>query len=369
MSLTGAEGRPLAWIGALLAVTLAAAGAPHARNRPVPAESSRAPARAAQRGAPPPPSITVPDFQTLSRDFRKLGRTLLSRVPEADRPRVRLRLATDALTVAEARPSRERAWAVSLIEQACALLRDVRRESPEVQEFFRYGGVTVDDDRGDYFSVERLWHRAATSLLLGWLQGVAAETHIRHTLSRFPDDPHLVLARGVLLEWTHVPRARLGDPVDERNWTNGRVVIGRFEAAEELDEVSTEATIRLGYTLLRLNRSREALEKLDVAAGSVEDPYLVYLTHLFRGQALDHLDRFDQSVDAYRAAAAAVPGAQTAAIALAVALARTGAHDEAVRVAARATRNSSTSDPFITYGTGDFRSWPELIGRLREAVR
>ena len=338
-----AASRQSASIGVFLAVAVSAATAQHA--------------------VPPPPSAAraesnrQTDFRTLSRNFRDLAQQALLQVPEADRPRARLRLAIDGLAEAGSRPPNERSDAVRLVQQACSLLRDVDRESVDAQAAF-----------SDYFEVERLWNRAAVALLEGWLHSLAIETHLRHALDRFPDDPHLRLARGVGIEGTHLNRVRLEDSADNSE-SRGRTLIGRFEAAQKYETVRTEATIRLGYALLRQNRTYHALEQFDAAASEASDPYLLYLTHLFRGQAFDRLERYDAAADAYRAATEAVPGAQTAAIALAVALTRTGLHDEATRVAAAATRNWSTPDPFLRYGTGDFRSWRTLMARLRDAVR
>jgi hypothetical protein len=299
--------------------------------------------------------VTAPDFRTLARTFRELAGGVIAQAPEAERPRVRLRLAASVLGLAHDRHAGQRADAVRLVEQACSLLRDVDID----------GGK---DAPPGYAEVERLWHRTAVALLEGWVDGLALETHLRHALGRFPDDPQLRLARGFASE-SLSPLVRPGDPDDSTYGNALGSALDRFRAAQEYEPVRAEAMLHAGAVLLRLRRPKDALEELDAAAGLAADAYVRYLVHLFRGQALDALERFDEAVEAYRLAGEAVPGAQTAAVGLTLALTQSGRHDAATGVAAAAVRNSSVPDPFLTYGTGAYRSWPALIASLQEAVR
>jgi len=303
-------------------------------------------------------AASAPDFGTLARTFRDLARKVLAQAPEHERPRARLRLATSALLLAQERHLESTPDAIRLVEQACSLLRDVNIAGGE--------GAPAN-----YADVERLWHRTAVALLEGWLDdGVALETHLRHALGRFSDDPHLRLARGFASE-NQLPLVRTGDVSAQSLSFFGSVeaALGRFKAAQEYEAVHVEATLHLGVVLLKLNRPKDALEELDEAARLATDVYLQYLAQLFRGQALEALDRIDEAVEAYRLATTAVPGAQTAAVGLTLALIRTGQSEEAAEVAAAATRQSSVSDPFLTYGAGNYRSWRVLMDQLLEAAR
>ena len=138
-----------------------------------------------------------------------------------------------------------------------------------------------------------------------------------------------------------------------------------------MPEYRAEASLRLGYTALRLGRHDDALEHLARAVDlSGSDEYIAHLAQLFRGRALDWLERREDAVAAYRAAVVLQPGAQTAELALAAALARAGDRTEAAAIADRALAAADAgSDPWLSYGQGDLRKWPMLVARLRSAVQ
>ena len=130
-----------------------------------------------------------------------------------------------------------------------------------------------------------------------------------------------------------------------------------------------EAHVRLGYTALRQRRHTDALELLEPATAT-EDPFLRYLAHLFRGRALDAQKRFADAIAEYESALQAAPGAQTAEIALAAALARAGRRGEAAALAETSlSRTDTPFDPWLAYGQGDLRKWPEIIATVRETIR
>jgi hypothetical protein len=65
----------------------------------------------------------------------------------------------------------------------------------------------------------------------------------------------------------------------------------------------------------------------------------------------------------------AVPG-QTAQLALASALARSGRQAEALEMVQAAVRpGPATPDPWVRYGQGDMRMWPRIAGALEAALR
>jgi Flp pilus assembly protein TadD len=88
---------------------------------------------------------------------------------------------------------------------------------------------------------------------------------------------------------------------------------------------------------------------------------------LFEGWAHERLGRHDEAARAFRAALAAVPAGQAAALSLAVRLAAAGDRDEAARLS-RVALGPGT-DPWREYGYGDLRRLPILLSALRREVR
>ena len=241
----------------------------------------------------------------------------------------------------------------------------------------------------------RDWHRAA----VGLLQGISGSDHVENHLIDLPADPRLLLARAIAQErrcWTYRPS--LDQPtirVDKllqtagvrvRDDTRGplksdreeflakhsaclRETLSRFEAAVRLEDVAAEALVRGGWTLLQDGRPKEALEWLD-AAKPRDDRDLEYWHHLFRGRALDTLARTQDAVDAYKAALALYPHAQSAGVGLAIALMRLDRGAEADQVA-RSIREGGgdASDPWLHYPRGDDRFAGRWIDSLRTTVR
>ena len=241
----------------------------------------------------------------------------------------------------------------------------------------------------------RDWHRAA----VGLLQGVSGSDHVEQHLVDLPADPRLLLARAVAQErrcWTYRPS--LDEPtirVDKLLETAGfrvkddtrgplksereenlakhsaclREALSRFEAAVKVEDVAAEALVRGGWVLLQDGRPKEAIEWLD-AAKPRDDRDLEYWHHLFRGRALDALSRTQDSVEAYKAALALYPHAQSAGVGLAIALMRLYRTAEADDVS-RSLREGAdiTSDPWLHYPRGDDRFAGQWIDSLRAAVR
>jgi Flp pilus assembly protein TadD len=120
--------------------------------------------------------------------------------------------------------------------------------------------------------------------------------------------------------------------------------------------------------MLRNGNAGSALTHFKEAAG-VEEPHLRYLLGLFEGRAHDREERLDDPIAAYRRAVTAVPG-QTAQLALASALARSGRQAEALEMVQTAVRSGpAPPDPWARYGQGDMRMWPGIAGALEAALR
>lgn len=262
-------------------------------------------------------------------------------------PRRRLLAAAVAVEAAQLRGFQEMTGAVEVIEWACTLLR-------------------THDAPGD---AERIWFLASLAIFEGLASSTSVVVHADHALRRFPAEPRFELALAVGTELATFPDPREKGRLSARIGTQYDRLVTRLSNAARHESVRAEARVRLGFTLLRDGRPEQALEALDGAAGLTDEPFLVYLAHLFRGRALEKLDRLDDAVAAYRAAVAAVPGAQSAELALATALMKGAGRLEASERAKSAVMAERVADPWSGYGQGDLRLWPVIRQQLREAVQ
>ena len=149
----------------------------------------------------------------------------------------------------------------------------------------------------------------------------------------------------------------------------------QYRRALTVDPALTEARVRLGYVLLRLNRLDEARHELatalSTALSTASASRAIYLGALFLGAVHEASGNTDQAVATYRRARDAAPGCQVAAIGLANALRLTGQYEgaaEAARTAAMAGA-SACDDPWWSYDYGQAWQLDETIEQLRRAVR
>ena len=127
--------------------------------------------------------------------------------------------------------------------------------------------------------------------------------------------------------------------------------------------------MRFGAMQLGLRQVDQALRNLEKAERLTRDPYVVFLARYFTGRALEQQDELDDAEDAYRGAAAAVPHAQSATLALAALAFKGGRHSEAYRLARGVLdANPAPLDPWPAYVHADDRFWPQLVGRLRVEI-
>jgi tetratricopeptide (TPR) repeat protein len=250
----------------------------------------------------------------------------------------------------------------------------------------------------------RMWHRAA----MGLLQGAADPLHLENHVADLghanggpaaPSDGRVMLARAVAQErrcWSNRPSidqpairvegllATAGVRVQDdavgpsksqrealvaKHSACLREALSRFEPAVVMDDVADEARVRGGWTLIQDGRPKEAIEWLD-AATPEGDRDLEYWRALFRGRALDALGRSQDAAEAYQAALALYPRAQSAGLGLALALMHLNRAKEADEVA-RSVREAglTTPDPWEHYTRGDDRFASTWIDSLRATVR
>jgi tetratricopeptide (TPR) repeat protein len=141
-----------------------------------------------------------------------------------------------------------------------------------------------------------------------------------------------------------------------------------YERAREYDEAAPEATVRLAFTLHRLQKNRFAAGALRrvTPATVINDPLLYYWRALIAGRIHEALDERDDAEREYRLAASGWKTAQTPLLALASLLERQGRSPEAEAWASRVRAlPPDATDPWWDYFSADQR----FIGQWRTIVR
>jgi hypothetical protein len=250
-------------------------------------------------------------------------------------------------------------------------------------------GASPDDD-----DFEKLWHRAALTILIGSLDGLASDRYITEVEARigatpqtFASGPRLVEPRIALLHaqafeqrlipgavWTETIVLAPGRTIYSSSTgvtpTSFAQVALRFDAAEACESCRDEAIVRRANVLLRINRAAEALAALERPVGPEADGTLRYWRQVIRGRTFDALNRLDDAAQAYGEARTLFPRAQSPLLALAVLRFRQGRVEEAQQWQDTVRRlPPEASDPWWSYWHGDGRFFPVLLTQLREAAK
>lgn len=265
----------------------------------------------------------------------------------ADETRQRRIIAAFALEAAAARLGIG-APAVELSEWACRQIRRIR-------------------EAGDF---ERRWHLAAFAVFGGAVDADALEAHAGHMRLQFRTEPRLFFERAVAEELRAAPFFEGGRASARDVERRFREAADRYRDAAEHEEVRAEAMVRLAHVELRLNRPAEALAAIDGVLESLDDQDLRYLAYLFRGQALERLDRVDEARSAYGRALGVIPRAQSASMALAALLFREGQRGVADQIVSELLgRAEQPEDPWWNYWPADYRNIRPLMAAVREALQ
>lgn len=349
---------------------------------------------------------SIADLRTALRQLDKIAvGWIRSEGPQAV-PRRRLAVAGFALEAAHAGMNQ---WqeARNFVEWGCVLLRG--------------GGLPTPP--------ERAWHLAAVALAQGAHDpdlltnppgsrsgATKGFDHLRHSAFRFPDEDRFYLVRAATDEFRTLgsdpkhPRTatfeegrqallKVSDPregdVFERataqqllslsldpRLTHRSVLFAarrsmwlwgladEWKALLSRESIRTEAAIHLANTYLRLARPDLALVVLEHAPPAPGDRSLTYLTQYLAGRMADMKGDRQTAEKAYRAALAAVHGAQSATMALATLLFLSDSPDEAFELMNGLYSTAApVGDPWREYQAGDFRLWPQRIAELRGNYR
>jgi tetratricopeptide (TPR) repeat protein len=248
-------------------------------------------------------------------------------------------------------------------------------------------GVAPGLEKGELDEVRRMIEAIAEAgrrdeLLLLWLAAVGqryeyltrfaqAEAFLEECLKRSPSNPHANLALGSLRELRASLSVAFRDPLPAVNVPVGSesVVKLREKATRASDAtfaekayrrvladpvLGPEARLRLGRTLLLLDKKREAVAELETASES-RDPRLRAMAFLFLARVEG--DDPEASLRRARAAQEALPGSQVVATALAYALGRAGELEEGAAVMRAAlSRPPAGMDAWMAYQIGAFNT-------------
>jgi hypothetical protein len=299
----------------------------------------------------------------------------------------------------------DRGKAVLLLDVAQVAFRVAPNYAPAFIDAGRRAVVAASSGpaAADEMAFAVTWHRAALGMIEGNGNAALLENFVDAlkgtSIGRPPNGPlagRLLLAHAVAAErrcWDarpslHQPGIRLEElaeaagarvPADldfpppvgkaelDAHQRCLREAFPRFEAAASVPDVHAEAHVRGGWILFQLARPEDALKWLDAATPG-DDRQLAYWLNLFRGRVLGGLSRTQESADAYRAALRLYPGAQSAALGLALQLVRLYRADEADEIAL-AARRSSAPDPWSDYPRADRRFTAGCFLQLREAFQ
>jgi tetratricopeptide (TPR) repeat protein len=290
---------------------------------------------------------SVGDLKAFEADLDRTAPAWLAGTEGSPESRRRV-LAAFALESASAQLERGAA-AMKILEFGC---RQIRR-NPKPDEF------------------DRRWHLAAFALFAGAVDPDGLEAHVVHARFQFPNEPWLPFERAVASELRTFPRL-----VAETRVSAGDVTKRLEEAAKRYVEASkneatrAEAGVRLGRIEIALGHPDRALEALEPVPAGTDDQTVKYLAQLFRGQALERLKRPDEARQAYEAALALRPGAQSASMGLAALVFRAGDRAAADRqVRALLDQPKRPDDPWWTYWPADFRHLDARLSAMRESVR
>ena len=275
------------------------------------------------------------------------------------RERQRRLLTAFALELAAVGAKKHAAGAARLIEWACPY---VRSHTPH----------------NDF---DRAWQLAALAALEGGIDSTALQAHLDHVQAGFGSEPRVILAKAIADEQFGAPAEVLTRSVSAANLARARDALARaegeryraseraiakFRDAAAIDSIAAEATLRLGHVQYRAGRFDTALATWNGLERRIEDPALLFLLHLFRGQAYEGYSRIDPARLSYIEALRVSPGAHSATMRLAALAFVHGRGDDPHPLVDALLRNDDPKrDPWWSYYAADWRFWYPRIERVR----
>jgi tetratricopeptide (TPR) repeat protein len=394
-------------IACTLAAGLAAQGTPPVRPPQIPTKPPVGAQRPKQPGTERPPNgrIRSATGDALDRyaggEYERAVKVLLSLggfnleqaqawinvVDGPQRERRRLIAATLVLEIVAAKD----AWPAHLVEWACDAFKAAGAATPNEALWLR-ASIALAEGHGMWpFLVTPPVPAAGQTPARLRAEPKPDAGHIAHAHERFPDDPYFMLAGVVAAEVKasepDKPSATKSDQTPVAFDRISSLLAGPAPLSTDQDRalhaalttlepllaspsVGAEAHVRSGHILLRLGRADDALPHFHAASEGAE-PAIKYLGHMYAAWTLAHQSKAAAAIAEYRAALRVVPHARSAASLLTALLLM---NDETTQAEALVDQEISTlsagiDDPWRTYLLGDYRHYPALLARLREAIR
>jgi tetratricopeptide (TPR) repeat protein len=213
----------------------------------------------------------------------------------------------------------------------------------------------------------RLWYQAVGTHLWSIRNFTEALPHVRRAVEIFPRDAEIQFQRGLVHESLGAPHIQSALPAQPMLRTATGTVVrssppvrarelehrdarDAFAKAVDADPRHHEARIRLGRGLSLDGRHDRAATELRTALAGTSQRRLQYLAQLFLGRAEEARKRPGAAREAYEAAAALYPGAQSPRLALSQ-LALTGGDRAraAEMLEVLAARARADADPWWSY--------------------
>jgi hypothetical protein len=223
----------------------------------------------------------------------------------------------------------------------------------------------------------RRWYRATAA----WMQlhEDYDTLHIDRARAIVPADPDIMFLSGCLRELYAAPLVQ--NAMREATPPRGvafdvgsdraelRHAETFFRGALAARPAFPEAHLRLGRVLALLERPADAVVELREALASTDESLLRYYGQLFAGGAEEALGRFDAAQEAYEAAAALYPTAQSPRIALSALARRRGDRGAALRAIQQMFElppaPPARDDPWWSYHLAQARNTDEWLEELR----
>ena len=315
------------------------------------------------QGTSPAVELIAVDLDVARQDLARLDPSAIPVAPTLSRADARERqrrlLTSFALELAAVGSRRHAAAAARLIEWACPY---VRSHTPQ----------------NDF---DRAWQLAALAALEGGIDSAVLQAHLDHVHAGFGSEPRVILGRAIADEQFGAPAEVLTRSVSSANLARARDALARVEGeryraseraiakfrdAAKIEAIAAEATLRMGHVQYRGGRFDTALATWNGLEKRIDDPALLFLLHLFRGQAYEGYARIDPARRSYIEALRVSPGAHSATMRLAALAFIHGRGDDPHPLVDALLRNDDPRrDPWWSYYAADWRFWYPRIEQVR----
>jgi tetratricopeptide (TPR) repeat protein len=280
-------------------------------------------------------------------------------------------------------------WAPETLRLAAMLHSDlalVAYQKKNIMEFELQQGladgwfILADNKLSTAGSLRSRWTISiARMLLVGGDAGIA-ERILNRASERIANDPAILLALGTVKETqgsrivAEISGGRIDDPALAARPRDAYLTAAQaaFEKVIKLEPNHAEAKLRLAQVLVMKGDDGRAYSLASEVLGNKPAPAMKYLALLVSGGVLERSRQLDAAAKMYLDAILSVPSGQSAYLALASILHRSGQSSEAGSVMERLFSQGAVgtnADPWWTYPLGLDLSMDKQFEEYRNAVR